>query len=125
MEMSKPSDHPGFKKLLAVWNQKLSQSKFEDIETNGATHRYLKKSGTDWKYEAMPQDLKEIRAEYYRRLEENIKNTAFENDQESQIMNLYSQGMSQVEIKRCLRIQGHRKRVYGPIYKWLKRWGLK
>ena len=125
MQMAKPSDHPGFKQLLAEWNQKLYESGFRDVEDEKFGERILKKSGSARRYEKLDIITREAKFEYFRRLQTLVHETHFDNEFERQVMALYAQGVSQAMIKRVMKIEGHRCKVYYPIYRWLKTWGLK
>jgi hypothetical protein len=125
MRMAKPSDYPGFKALLAEWNQKLSDSGFHDVEQTFHDERILKRSGTIRRYERLDPITREARFEYFRRVAQRVSQTHFESEMERQILFLYSQGHSQLAIQRMLGIPGHRCKVYYPLYRWLRAWGLK
>lgn len=125
--MGKPSDYPGFKALLQEWNQKLKDSGFKDIEEPVGDDLVLKRSGSDHRLKLLLQDTiaREARAKYYEIIGERIVNTSFDNETEKKILTLYYEGVSQGTIQKILGIKGHRCKIYRPIHKWLKRWGLK
>jgi hypothetical protein len=140
--MAKPSAHPGFKILLKEWNRRLAETGFQDIETEFLSEPVLKQSGTEKRYKRMDPVRREAKHQFFKILEEKVKRTRlkcqmvftfvsgpkgqfFESEQELNILSLYSQGVSQAQIKRRLSIEGHRCQIYYPIYKWLKLWGLK
>lgn len=123
--MGNPSRSPGFQKLLQEWNRKLSDSGFRDIETQERGELRLKQSGTMRRFERMDPITKEARLDYYSQLSEKISVTRFECDFEKQILTLYAQGHSQAAIYRMLGLRGHRCKVYYPLYRWLRKWGLK
>lgn len=125
MEMSKPSETPGFKALLDEWNKKLLSSGFKDIETMDNGEPILKRFDSYSRDKNLNTITRETDIEYYERVAQLISKTEFNNEQERQIMVLYSEGISQVEIRRILNIEGHRCKVYNPLYKWLTLWGLK
>lgn len=123
--MAKPSDYPGFRSLLNEWNKKLKDSGFKDIEESRHGDLRLKRTGSDNRFVLLTQTQRDAGTQYFEIIGQNIVNTTFDNEQEKQILTLYFEGHSQVEIKKKLKIQGHRCKVYRPIYKWLKAWGLK
>lgn len=124
MLMAKPSEHPGFRALQMEWYLRLSQSGFRDIECSQGD-RPLKKSGTERRYERMDPVEREARIQYFRRVQQHVVETKFETQLEHDIMHLYAQGVSQVMIQQVLGLDGHRCKVYYPIYRWLTQWGLK
>lgn len=131
--MAIPSDSPGFKELLREWNQKLADSGFVDIEVMFKGEPELRlPSGTRTRYEKMDESSREIYAEYRRRKEVYAERLSlcvaaqkFEDPLEESILTLYAAGVMQTSIQEILKIPGHRCKIYGPIYKWLKAWGLK
>lgn len=125
MFMAKPSDQPGFKDLLAEWNKKLRDSGFKDAERIRFGRLVPKKTGSQHRYEAMDPIVRQGRIDYFRTLTHLVATTSFDKPLEQQIMALYAQGVTQAMIKRVLEIEGNRSRIYDPIYKWLKLWGLK
>lgn len=125
MLMAKPSDHPGFKGLLREWNNKLKESGFQDIEEHRGGELILKKSGTVRRYEMLDDITRDARVQFYRRVAQLVSNTRFDNEFDRQVLTLYAQGISQTDIKDLLNVEGHRCKVYRPIYRWLKTWGLK
>lgn len=123
--MAKPSDHPGFKSLLEAWNSKLKESGFKDIETECKGQLVLKQVGAARSYERMDETRREARIQFFRQVTLCTAETEFKNELDRQILTLYGQGYSQAAIKKVLGIQGHRCKVYYPIYRWLKIWGLR
>lgn len=125
--MARPSDYPGFKQLLAEWNRKLAESGFKDIENTGSNGEALPilPTGTMRRYSQLTEIERDAKSIYFREISDRIIETVFKSDLEFQILTLYSEGISQAEIKRKLKIRGHRCKIYYPIYKWLKKWGLK
>lgn len=124
--MAKPSETAGFKSLLKEWNELLLRTGFADIEyTNQKDETLLCDIGGLNRYVNCSETERSARIQYFDRVSEQVQKTEFDNDEEREILTLYSQGVSQAEIKRKLSISGHRGRVYSPIYRWLKEWGLK
>jgi hypothetical protein len=125
--MTKPSDFPGFKELLEEWDKRLKESGFEDIEQRVGNDLVLKHSGSDYRIKQMNNDqtVRDAIVKYYDIIGQKIVETTFTNEMEKKILTMYFEGKTQVEIKEQLKIEGHRCRVYRPIYKWLKKWGLK
>lgn len=141
--MAKPSAHAGFKALEKEWNQKLKESGFKDIELDLSYDRILKKSGTETRYERMNPVKREAKEYYYQSLEQKVNRTplrnqlsfrfikkpkvksAFKSELEFQILTYYARGYSQSSIQKRLHLEGHRCKVYYPLYRWLKTWGLK
>ena len=125
--MGKPSDTPGFKPLLQEWYQKLKDSGFKDIEEDIGNTQVLKRSGSDYRMKLIQQDkiAFDARVKYYEIIGEKIEQTNFPDDKEKKILTLYWEGITQVEIQKKLDIKGHRCKIYRPIHKWLKKWGLK
>jgi len=123
--MGKPSDQPGFKALLKEWNRKLSDSGFCDIEEMRGGQLQLKKSGTEMRFKRMDTVRREAKAAYFDLVGEKLTQTPIENETERQVLYFYAEGVSQADIKRRMGIEGHRCKVYRPIYKWLKHWGIK
>ena len=139
--MARPSAHPGFKALQVEWNRRLAESGFRDIETSG---EQLKQNGTERRYERLDDTTRNAKERYFEILAHKVKTTglkaqmsflflppkrrtraAFESEQEFYILSLYAQGLSQRDIQRRLKIEGHRCKVYTPLYRWLRLWGLK
>lgn len=125
--MAKPSEFPGFKKLLAEWDKKLKESGFKDIEERVGEHLILKSSGSDYRIKQMNKDqtTRDAVIGYYAIISQKIAETTFKDDLEKQILMMYAEGKTQVQIKEHLKIEGHRCKVYRPLYKWLRKWGLK
>lgn len=133
--MSKPSDYPGFKALQKEWSKKLKDAGFKDIEqTNGE----LKKTGTERRFERSAPIEREAKATYYELVSQKLSElqavtnpgradfffqTEFTH-LDLQILQLHADGLSQAAIGRKLGIKG-RSPIYRPLYKWLRRWGLK
>lgn len=122
--MAKPSDHPGFRQLLDEWNEKLKESGLLDIERSGII-RDLKRPGTIIRYDRLKMVCADATVEYFRRLGWCLHETIFDNELEKEILTLYSQGITQADIYRRLGLTGHRCKVYEPLYRWLKEWGMK
>lgn len=125
MKMGKPSDIPGFKALLEEWNQKLYQTGFKDAECYVQGILELKRPGNMRRYEALDPIIREAKAQYYRLVAKYVAETQFEDELEKRILTLHAQGFSQARIKRLLRVTGHRCKIYYPLYRWLRAWGLK
>ena len=125
MRMAKPSDSPGFKALQAEWDKRLSESGFQDIEKTVGRQRVLKYTGTQVRYDRMDEVQRESRFEFYRQVGIRLAETRFESDFDRQVLTLFSYGYTQKEIQAELDIRGHRCKIYKPIYRWLKAWGLK
>ncbi len=124
--MGKPSDHPGFKALLKEWNQRLKDSGFKDDELHfDSGNSTLKRPGNKGRYRLSSKEVIEAKSEYFSLIQEAVDEAAFANELEEKILKLYAIGISKAEIKRSLKIEGNKSRVYEPIYKWLRRWGLK
>lgn len=123
--MGKPSDAPGFQALLMEWNKKLADSGFKDAEEfkNGTFH--LKKSGTVTRFERSDPLSRDARARYFEIIGDKIHETTFQDEVDRQILVLYFEGKTQVEIKRSLPVRLHRSTIYKRLYYWLKKWGLK
>lgn len=125
--MAKPSDYPGFRELLKEWNRRLKDSDFDDIESNTENQsegRLFPPSGID-RYKNADEITRECRIKYFSIILEKLATTRIENEFEKQILTLYSQGLTQAEIHRKLGVEGHRCKVYNPLYRWLRLWGLK
>ena len=116
---------PGFKALLEEWNRKLYESGFRDQEVYYRGERVLRTSGTSLRYQRMDPELREAKFKFFAQVAQLVERTSFGNEMHEQILFLYAQGTSQAEIKRSLKIKGHRCHVYAPIYFWLKAWGLR
>lgn len=125
MNMSKPSDYPGFKNLQAIWDMKLKESGFKDVETNWRDERTIKRSGTERRYEKLDPISRDAKLQYYRKVSQFVSRTSFDSTFERNVLTLYSRGVSQVQIKRLLKVSGHRCKIYYPLYRWLRLWGLK
>lgn len=123
--MGTPADHPGFKQLLRTWNEKLKESEFRDAEVMVRGELVLRTPGGARRYERMDEISREARAQFFRRLSELVATAKFRTELERQILTLYAEGISQLAIQRRLNIKGHRCKVYRPIYRWLRRWGIK
>lgn len=123
--MAKPFDRPGFKQLLAEWNRKLAESGFHDVEATCYGERVLKKSGSARRYERMDPITRDAKFQYFSQVAKLVSEAKFENEFERRVLTLYAQGKSQAAIKRMLGVQGHRCKIYYPVYRWLKAWGLK
>lgn len=123
--MAKPSDYPGFVSILKEWNKKLADSGFRDIEEKKRGELQLKKTGSDNRFLRSSPVVREAKEHYYELISQHILETTFESDLEKQILHLYLEGHTQVEIKKKLNIDGHRCKIYRPIYKWLRVWGMK
>lgn len=123
--MAKPSDHPGFKQLLSEWNRRLAESGFHDVEAIRHGDRVLKQSGSARRYERLDPITREAKFQFYCQVAKCVSETKFKTEFERQVLTLYAQGHSQAAIKRMLAIPGHRCKVYYPVYRWLKVWGLK
>ncbi len=122
--MAKPSDYPGFKALLSEWNRKLYESGFKDAESDGI-NPVLKASGSARRYERLDHITREAKEDYFRKVATKVSEANFESEFERDVLTLFSQGNSQTQIYKLLKIEGHRCKIYNPIYKWLKKWGLK
>lgn len=118
--MAKPSECQGFKQLLEIWNKKLSDSGFQDIEY--ANHLG---SGSGRRYEKLDPIVREAKLQYFKQVALYVSQTQFDNPLDRDILTLYAHGYTQVAIKRILGIQGHKCKIYYPLYKWLHEWGLK
>lgn len=123
--MAKPSDSPGFNSLLKEWNERLAESGFKDVEEFREGSFQLKKTGSENRYRTAAPTVRAARAQYYEIIGDHLVNTTFDTEKEKEILCLYYEGFSQAEIQRRLGIEGHRSKVYGKIYKWLRAWGLK
>lgn len=125
MNMAAYWDEQGFKKLLKEWNKKLFESGFRDIEDMEHGGYTTERPGSLVRYETMDEISREAKAQYFRRVQQCVSAAFFADGIEREIMNLYAQGVTQTKIKEILKIEGHRSKVYGPIYKWLRLWRLK
>lgn len=123
--MGKPSDSPGFKKLLEEWNRRLADSGFKDVEELKGGQLVLKKTGTMIRYEQSSDVVREARVEYYRIVSRHVANTHFSNEIDRMILTLYCEGLSQVDIKERLPKRMHRATIYKRLYKYLRLWGIK
>lgn len=123
--MAKPSESPKFKELCEEWYKKLHESGFRDIENQAGEMFVLKESGTSRRFKHLDAITREARLQFYDLVSQYTEETDFPNDLERQIMVLYGQGMSQVMIQKTLKLQGHRCKIYYPLYRWLRRWGLR
>lgn len=77
------------------------------------------------RYLMMDETTRSARAQFFHRLSNLVQTAKFKDEQERQILTLYAQGVRQNKIQEMLQIDGHRCKVYRPIYRWLRRWGLK
>ena len=125
IQMAAPNQYPGFKALLLEWNKRLYESGFRDIETMAQGELKLKKSGAEFRYLMLDPIVRENNGQFFRRLQQHVSETKFPNENERLILTLYSQGARQSDIYRLMNIEGHRSKVYRPIYKWLRIWFLK
>lgn len=123
--MAKPSDHPGFKDLLRQWNTILELDGFKDIEIEKHGELELPRCPSLRKFDNTHPLVAENRWRYYDLVAEYISETVFESEFEREILTLYAAGFSQAAIHRMLKIEGHRCKVYIPLYKWLRKWHLK
>jgi hypothetical protein len=123
--MAKPSDAPGFKQLLEYWNDILERDGFVDIEAVYYGNQILKRSGTIRRFERLDEITREAKFQFFQQVSSYVATTHFKSNLERQILEYYSQGYSQAAIKKMLAIQGHRCKVYYPIYRYLRLWGLK
>lgn len=121
----KPSDHPDFKKLLKLWDEKLKDSGFQDIEQTKNGQRILKKSGTETRFQRSHETVREARVNYYVLLSDKISQTNFKHEIDREILILHAEGVKQVEIKTKLSSQLSRSTIYKKLYKYLREWGLK
>lgn len=123
--MAKPSDSPGFKELLREWNRKLGESGFKDIEYGSGDDLKIKESGSVGRYRDMTEECRRHKSDFFEVVKECIQETKFDTKFERVVLKLYSTGMTKVAIKEKLKIKGHRCKIYNPIYKYLRQWGLK
>lgn len=123
--MGKPSAHPGFKNLLAEWNRRLAKEGFIDIEVTRRGELDLKRPGGMERYKRADPITRDAKYQYFCLIARYVAKTRFKDETERLILSYYSEGMSQRSIQRKLNIQGHRCKVYSPIYRWLRHWGLK
>ena len=121
----KPSDAPGFMKLLAEWNRVLKNEGFVDAEETVKNELRLKRPGQANRYRSADSAVILAKQEFYERVRHYVSITQFKNDFDRQILELFAEGLNQAEIKRKLNVQGHRCKIYYPLYHWLREWGLK
>lgn len=123
--MGKPSDAPNFKALLAEWNRKLAESGFKDVEEMKHGRLQLKKTGTVTRFEQSDPLTRSAKARYFELIGDRIQETTFTDPIDRQILTLYFEGYTQVQIQRELPERLHRSTIYKRLYSWLKKWGLK
>lgn len=121
----KPTDHPDFKRLLKIWDEKLRASGFIDIEQTKNGTRVLKKSGTHSRFERSHVIVREAQANYYVLLHDKIQITQFKDEIDREILLLHADGMKQCEMKKKLSVKLSRSTIYKKLYKYLREWGLK
>lgn len=120
--MAKPSEHPGFRDLLQEWTQLLKESGFRDIEEG---EDFLKHSGSMSRMNNSHYAVRFAKKQYYMVVADCVRETEFKKPLEGEILRLHADGYTQCQIMQTLGIKGNRSKVYKPIWKWLKAWGLK
>lgn len=112
-----------FRILSKVWDNKLKESEFEDIETElKIGERVLKRRANNCFSKA--DDFKrETTLEYFLFLGHLAHNTLFPNELEKLVMIRHSEGKTYKEIS--VEVGRHRHSVEFIIKRWQTKWGVK
>lgn len=121
--MAKPSE-----RMKRIWEKKLLDSGFEDIEKEINGERVLRDGSAPSAYRSEKEQTREAKLAFYRMVSRKVSITSFPNNLEEQIMSAYAEGVTQADIKRQLEglgIKMHRETLYEIIYQYLGKWSLK
>lgn len=115
--MTKPSAE-----LKSIWNKKLAESGFIDIEEEIKGERVLKQRASNC-YRSSNLVEKSAKLQYFLMIGNNINKTKFTNETEKKILLAYSEGVKRAVIEKSVNIE--RRTIYDIIYKYLRLWGMK
>lgn len=116
-----------FKALSKVWDYKLEQTGFKDVEIEIKGDRALKQKATNC-YRQASQLERESRLEYYCFLGYLVHNTQFENEIDKLVMFKHSEGATIKEIVEVIKATGNRRdrrTIRFIIRRWQAKWGIK
>lgn len=118
---------PKFKKLQQVWEKKLEDSGFIDIENPQST-RFLKEAAPCHRYKRVDALTREARATYYELMGHWFFEEMFEDPVHEFIMRLKKDGLQHREISERLKKQGlknSRETIRVIIRYYEHKWGIK
>lgn len=86
------------KELEKIWNKKLKDSGFIDIEDTNSPLRLLKKWHSNYFYRNYSPEVFEARYDYFRITSQFLHYHSFESQLERQVFELHTEGLSYREI---------------------------
>lgn len=117
-----------FKELEALWNERLVESGFKDVEKmkrNG--ERVLRQRSTNV-YRQASQSVRMSREKYFQLIAENFYQTEFNREIDKTVMGLFAEGVSIKNIVLELKGQNisiHRQTIRFIIRRFEHIWGIK
>lgn len=109
-------------KLYEVWERKLKDSGFVDIEKTVNGERVLAQFSNN-AYRQVPAVSRETKEQYYRIIYHKAQETQFKSFFDKVVMRLYAEGFSLSDIARLLSI--HRQTVRFTVRRFENQWNLK
>lgn len=116
-----------FKELQRVWERKLAEAKFNDVEININGRRYLRQRANN-SYRAQVQIMRESKQLYYNLLGQHFHEEEFTDQVHKMIMERRSNGVKIKAISGELRAMGercHRETIRHIIRFYEVKWKIK